>query len=59
MKNVQIIKASYPSYSHLVGQTIEVVPFRGQYLPVSELNNKNQFLLKRKDCVILKNQANA
>lgn len=59
MKNVQIIKASYPSYSHLVGQTIEVVPFRGQYLPVSELNNKNQFLLKRKDCVILKNHANA
>jgi len=54
MKNVQIIRASYPVYSHLVGQTLSVVPYNGQYLPVSEINKRNKFLISGSDCIVLK-----
>jgi hypothetical protein len=53
MKKVQIINASFPAYADLVGQTLSVVPFCGQYLPVSEIGKKNRVLIQGSDCVVL------
>ncbi len=54
MKTVQIIQVSFPAYRHLLEQTISVVPYNGQYLPVSEINKKNKILINGNDCTVLK-----
>jgi hypothetical protein len=54
MKRVQILNASYSSYAHLVGQTLSVIPFNGQYMPISEINKRNKILINGNDCIVLK-----